>query len=99
MFESDDLVEIDGLFGKGPRLLAIARRQQSFLDQKVRTCQQAVSCEGGQALVRRVAISRWPERQSLPPALAGVVELIHPCKSGRPHVANSVGRGERCDVQ
>src|SRR5262249_43898825 len=46
-----------------------------------------------------VAVPRRTERQRLPPSLPCLVEAVNPCQGDRSHIANTVWRGQRGDVQ
>ena len=65
----------------------------------VRADEQPVAGERGQRLIGRVRISGGPQRQRLPPALACVAKAIDPRERSRPHIANSVSRRQRGDMQ
>src|SRR6267154_2402270 len=99
MFKCDYGLEINCALGKGTAFLTIASRQQAVFDQKVGADQQGIASEGGQAGVRRVAEAGWPQWQSLPPGLAGLVQPVNPGKGGRAHVADAVRRWQRRYMQ
>src|SRR5215471_13996912 len=98
LLERNDGLVVDCALRKGAHL-PVTRPQQLILDQPVWTDKQFVPGEGGQGLIRRVAVSRGAQRQRLPPSLAGLVKTVDPGYGGRSHIADAVGRGQRGDVQ
>ncbi len=98
MLERDDDVIVDSR-RREDLTRAVARSQQSVLDQEVRADQQSVPREGGQRLIRRVAVARWAERQCLPPALPCLVKPVDPRERCRSQIADAVRRRQRRDVQ
>ena len=95
MLESDYRVKINRALWEAPACFTIGWAEQSVLDQEVRADQQRIARKRGQARVRRVATPGGPQRQGLPPPLAGIVEPVHPLKGGRPQVSNAVRRRQR----
>src|SRR5215469_3148831 len=83
-----------------PNLLwKIASLQQFVCNEFFGADQQRVPRERRQRLIWRISISSGTERQSLPPALSSIAQAIDPEKRLWAQIANSVGRGQRSDVQ
>jgi hypothetical protein len=78
---------------------AVVCPQQSVLYQAVRADWELVGGEGRQGLIRGVTVPCRTQRQRLPPGLTCLVEAVNPCQRSRPHIANTVGRGQRRDMQ
>src|SRR5512133_1873411 len=58
--------------------LAVTRPQQPVFHKTVRADQQLITRKGRQRAVGGIAISRWTQRQRLPPALLRLTEAVDP---------------------
>jgi len=85
--------------GRKGTIFAIARLEQAVLLQLLRADKERIGHERRQRLIGRMAVTRWPERQHLPPGLTCGGESIHPGKRGRPHVPDPVAGRQRRHVQ
>jgi hypothetical protein len=91
--------EVDGVFGEIGRANKVGFGQQSPIAQALETDQKRVAGERREALIRRVAIPRWVNRQNLPNFLPSSREEVGKLISVRAQIANAMASGQRRKVQ
>ena len=97
--EGYDGCEIDALFVQAAGRPDVIGLEQASISQFFEADQQWVASQGRGRLVWRVAPADRPDREHLPPALAGGSEKINEAERGRAKIAAAVWPGERRQVQ
>ncbi len=98
-FEGDDAGEIDFGIGESGDIGEVGGGEEAGFGEGVGADEEWVAGEGGEALVRRVAIAGGAEREHLPDGLAGGGEEIDEAVRGGTEVADAIRAGEGRDVK
>src|SRR5262245_40000131 len=98
VLEIDHRAKIDALGRKtGRRQIAVG--DEAAVAQELGTDQQRVSRKSRKALIGRIAKTRRPQWQDLPPLLLGLHERIDPGIGDWPEIADAVGPWKGCRMQ
>src|SRR6185503_2644184 len=99
LFVVDHRAEIDARW-LGPRNIGeVIIRQQAIFQELRRTDQKRITCERGEALIRRVTVSGGSERQHLPQALCAGREKVDKSKRFVAEVPDAEWTRQRCRMQ
>jgi len=91
--------EVDRVCWKGRRLSQVQLLEKSLIAQALKAQQQRVTGKSGKALVGRIAVSSWIERQHLPQLLSGGEQEVSEFIGTRPEIADAEAARQRGAMQ
>jgi len=96
---ADDPAIVDAIGREGRRVGQVINRQPAILDEPVEADQVGVAGEGGERLVRRVAIAGRAEREHLPDRLVVLGQPINEPVGPLPQIADAIAARQRGGVE
>src|SRR5579862_8366901 len=81
------------------RIHQVLRRQKAILTKSRQIDEQGISGECRKALVRRIAVSGWTQRQHLPDLLSGAGQKIDELASRFSEITDPMRAGQRRDMK
>src|SRR5208283_1282846 len=93
---SDDGAKVHVVRRKLRLLVQVASVEIAAFDEDLKADQQGIAGKRREALVGRITITGWAERQDLPDVLSRIAQKVREAVGLRPKLTHAISAGKRC---